>query len=421
MNGAVSSTSWERFAAGLDLLFERNPFYREKWASSRLTRASIQSPDDLSLLPFTTKEELLHDQQLNAPYGSNLSYSLQQYTRLHQTSGSSGRRLRWLDTPASWQWILDCWQVIFAASGVTAESRLFFPFSFGPFLGFWAAFEAAQRLPAFVLAGGGLSTRARLQLLRDNACDVVCCTPTYALRLVEVARDDGIDLASAGVKTLILAGEPGANVPATRRLLEEAWRARIIDHCGMTEVGSFGVEYVDWPGHLTLLADEVIAEFVSPQGDAYVAEGEMGELVITNLGRWGSPLVRYRTGDLVVWRRKGTGNTPVVYLEGGILTRVDDMVWIRGNNVYPSAVEAVVRRFTEIDEFEMIATGEPGRMDLLIRVEPRPSGAVNAASLATAVETAIHDRLYFRPSVEAVAPGTLTRYDMKSRRFIRRP
>src|SRR5207344_1229543 len=137
-------------------------------------------------------------------------------SRLHQTSGTSGKPLRWLDTPDSWSALLDCWTINYRVVGLRQGDRLFFPFSFGPFLGFWTAFEAAARLGYFCLPGGGMSSVARLRLLLDHQTTVILCTPTYALHLSEVAREEGIDLASSAVRAVIVAGEPGGSIPATR-------------------------------------------------------------------------------------------------------------------------------------------------------------------------------------------------------------
>lgn len=414
----LTAQQWAKFTGGLDDVLATNPFYQEKLRQAGLTAAAFRSPADLARLPLTTKEELLADQQAQPLYGTNLTYPLGAYTRLHQTSGSSGRRLRWLDTPASWSWILDCWDLIYRAIELRTDDRLFFAFSFGPFLGFWAGFEGALRQRCFVIAGGGMSTLARLQCLRENAVTIVLCTPTYALRLAELAEHEGIDLAGAPVRALVLAGEPGGNIAATRRRIETAWGARVFDHSGMTEIGSLGIEFAEHPGKLFLLETECIAEFLAPGTNDAVPAGTLGELVITNLGRWGSPLLRYRTGDLVRWRAdEAPAGYPFVYLDGGILGRADDMLWIKGNNVYPSAVEDIVRTFTEVAEFALEAVDSVHGTNLRILVEP--TSPIQTETLAARVAKAVHDRLYFHPEVKVVAANTLPRFEMKASRFRR--
>lgn len=414
----LQQRQWASLQAGLDRALRSNSFYRHKLEAARVDPADLRSLADLGRLPLTTKQELLDDQERSPPYGTNLSRPVGVYTRLHQTSGTStGRRLRWLDSPGGWEWVLDCWTVIYEAAGVRPDDRFFFPFSFGPFLGFWAAWEGAARLGRFVLAGGGLTTRARLDLLLENRITFVLCTPTYALRMAEVALQDGLDLAASPVRCLILAGEPGASIPATRRRLETVWGARVLDHYGMTEIGSLGVEFESLPGRLFVLEDQAIAEFLRPGTTEPVPEREVGELVLTNLGRWDSPLIRYRTGDLVRWRRDVfPAGRPLVHLEGGILGRTDDMLWIKGNNVYPSAIENIVREFAEVGEFAVAIHGSGPTAELEIQIEPLP-GRPGEAALLDAVSRAVQDRLYFRPRVTFVEPGSLPRFEMKSQRF----
>ncbi len=307
-----------RVHALLNEVVPGNRFYARKFAGCDL--------NDLTGLPFTTKAELVADQLENPPYGSGLTYPLDRYCRLHQTSGtSSGRPLRWLDTLESWNWLLGNWGEIFRHAGLRKGDVAFFPFSFGPFLGFWTAFEAAACEGYLVLPGGGLSSTARLRFLLDHAATIVCCTPTYALHLAELAAQEGIDLAGSPVRMLIVAGEPGGSIPATRDRIESVWGARVIDHYGMTEVGPVAVETLDSPGDLLVLENRYIAELLEPNGDRPAGDGQMAELVLTNLGRVGSPLIRYRTGDLVKGCRKADG----MVLKGGILAhgRHDPRPW----------------------------------------------------------------------------------------------
>lgn len=416
---ALERLQWSKLSDGLDRVFASIPFYRQRFAASGIGRGDIQSLADFKRLPFTTKAELLDDQQAKPPYGTNLSLPLSKYIRCHQTTGTSGRRLRWLDSPESWSWLTEeLWPAIFIAAGLRDDDRLFFPFSFGPFLGFWAAFDGAQKMGRFVLAGGGFSTSARLELLLEHQITVVLCTPTYGLRLAEAAAAEGFDLPSSKVRMLIVAGEPGGSIPAVRRKLESGWGARVFDHSGMTEIGSLGAEFEELPGKPFLLEDHCIAEVIDPQAAKPIGEGELGELVLTNLGRWDSPLLRYRTGDLVRARfgdAPASAPFPYVHLVGGVLGRVDDMLWIKGNNVYPSAVEAVLREFDSIAEFQLVAAQPIG--ELTIRIET--SGAVHA-DFARRIETAVYNRLHFRPAVELVKSGELPRFEMKASRLVKR-
>jgi phenylacetate-CoA ligase len=408
---------WERLRTLLNDIVPQNRFYSTKLAEAGVNLAAIQSVADLARLPLTTKEELVADQAQYPPYGQVLTYPLRCYSRLHQTSGTVGRPLRWLDTPESWNRLLDCWEAMFQIVGLKAEDRLFFPFSFGPFLGFWTAFDAASRRGNLCLPGGGMSSIGRLRFLLDNEATVVFCTPTYALRLAEVAQQELVDLAGSSVRMIIVAGEPGGSIPATRRRIESAWGARVFDHNGLTEVGPVGIECPENPAGIHLLEADYLAEVLDPASGRPVQPGQVGELVLTGLVRWGSPALRYRTGDLV---RPAAQPCPcgraLLRLDGGILGRTDDMIHLRGNNFYPSALEAVIHRFPEVVEYR-VEVDQTGPMAAL-RVEVEAAELGNG--LAERVGRAIRDELMFRAEVRAVPPGTLPRFEMKARRVVTR-
>ena len=392
-------TQWSRLSARLPELGRGNAFYHAK-----LPKAARE----LRELPFTTKAELSEDQAAHPPFGTNLTYPIERYVRLHQTSGTTGRPLRLLDTAESWEWWRECWQPIFRAAGVTARDRIFFAFSFGPFVGFWSAFAGAERLGALCLTGGAMTTTERVAAIVATDATVLMSTPTYALRLAEAAREEGIDLARSALRVSIHAGEPGASIPATRERIEKELGVESFDHTGATEVGAHGFSCAARDG-VHINESEFIVEVLDVTGGAR-DEGE-GELVLTNLGRWGMPVIRYRTGDRVHAVR-GTcacGRT-LVKLVGGIAGRVDDMLTVRGVNVFPSAIEATVRRFDEVGEYR----GELARvreMDELRCVVEAP------ADVADRVGAAIHRELGIRCLIEAVSPGALPRFEMKAKRF----
>lgn len=400
----------------LRAILPTNAFYRRKLTG--LSPNELRTHADFAQLPFTTKPELAADQNEQPPYGSALTFPLERYCRLHQTSGTStGHPLRWLDTPESWETLLRCWRVSFPFMGLTTRDKVFFPFSFGPFLGFWTAFEAATRAGYLCIPAGGMTSTARLRFLVEHDCTVVFATPTYALHLSELAAKEGIDLAASSVRALVVAGEPGGNIPATRERIEAVWGARVFDHYGMTEVGPVAVEAAEQRGHMYLLESEYLAEILAPGTNNPVPPGEFGELVLTNLARVGSPVIRYRTGDIV---RVATGADPTGRtwrrLDGGILGRADDMIHVRGNNLYPAAIEAIVRRFPQVAEYRIVVDHTGPLADLRIEVEP---AAGDGRELAEHVSRAVRDELLFRVEVRPAAPGSLPRFEMKARRVVR--
>jgi len=402
----------------LAAILPRNAFYQKTLAGLDPAVASLE--DFSRRFPFTTKEELAADQRVRPPYGGNLTYALDKYTRFHQTSGTSSAPLRWLDTPESWSWMLENWKEVFRAAGISAGDRIYFAFSFGPFIGFWLAYEAACQLQCLCIPGGSLGSGGRLRAICENQATVLCCTPSYAARLAEVAAEEKINLYDSSIRRIIVAGEAGGSIPATRKRLEKLWpKARVFDHHGMTETGPVSHECPAQPGLLHILEAAMLAEVIDVSG-APVAEGQTGELVLTTLGRWGSPVLRYRTGDLV--RPIHFGRQPCACgrhdlgLQGGILGRADEMVIVRGVNVYPTAVEEIVRGFAEIAEYEVRVDKSASLTELILRIEPR-SGCGDPAALLQRVQGALQAAFQLRVPVALAPAGSLPRFEMKAKRW----
>jgi phenylacetate-CoA ligase len=391
----------------LAAILPQNAFYATKFGALQLPITW----EAFRVLPFTTKAELVADQASAPPVGAIATYAPGRYATYHQTSGTTGRPLVVLDTPESWAWWAECWQYVYAAAGVTARDRIFFAFSFGPFIGFWSAYDAARRLGAMVIPGGGLDSRARLELLLRTQATVLVCTPTYALHLAEVAREHALPIRDSAIRVTMHAGEPGASIPAVRARIEDAWGARAFDHAGGTEIGAYGYA-CDRREGLHVNEAEFIAEVLDPDTAAPCAEGASGELVITNLGRTGWPVIRYRTGDIVTSGTRGCrcGRT-FLMLPGGIVGRTDDLIILRGVNVYPSAVEAIVRTFP-VEEFRLVRTRSGALDELSVEVET-PSEA-----MAGEIARVLRERLAVRISTRAVPVGSLPRWELKARRLV---
>jgi phenylacetate-CoA ligase len=417
----LASQSADRLSRLVQNIYGRNPFYTAKFDAAGIRPRELEFPADLAKLPLTTKQELTADQRASPPWGTNLTEPLESYTRYNQTSSTTGDPLRWLDTNDSWQWMLECWKVKFGAARVDARDRIFFPFSFGPFLGFWTAFEAGCQLGAHCIPAGGMSSQTRLALIDALKPTVMCCTPSYALRLLEVAselRHGKPGLESSSLRVLIVAGEQGGSIPSTRERIEEGWGARVIDHHGLTEVGPVSFECWESPGGLHVNEDEYICEVLEPRSDREVPDGERGELIITNLGRAASPLIRYRTGDIVI-KRDGLCQCGRTFsrLEGGILARVDDMVTVRGVNVYPSAVEAIVRGFSEVAEYRATVASNGSLRELSVEIELLP-GVRSTSALTDRLGAVLRDSLGLTVPLRVVERGALPRFEMKARRFV---
>ena len=417
---ALTALQGERLARLLAAIHGRNTFYTRKFDEAGVDVAAVRWPDGLAGLPLTTKAELVADQQANPPWGTALTEPLDRYTRYCQTSSTTGSPLRWIDTNESWQSMLESWKTVFRAARVAPGDRVFFPFSFGPFLGFWTSFEAGCQMGLHCVPGGGMTSSLRLSTMDTVGATVVCCTPTYALRLAEVAALErpGRPLGGGTVRVLIVAGEPGGSIPGTRQRIEESWGARVIDHHGLTEVGPMSFECWEAPGALHLIEHDYLCEVLEPGSPRPVPDGTPGELVVTTLGRTACPVIRYRTGDIVVRMAAPCvcGRTGA-RLAGGVLSRTDDMVNIRGVNVYPSAIESVVRGCREIVEFRSTVSSAGTLRSLRVEIEVTPHAA-DAAAVEGIVSAGLREALGLTVGVQVVGPGTLPRFDMKARRFI---
>jgi phenylacetate-CoA ligase len=395
---------------------ERSPFWRQKLAG-----IDPSTVDDVRRLPFLTKDELIADQAAHPPYGTAITCSPDLAVAYHHTSGTTGKApLRVFATRRDWDWGANAWARALYAFGLRATDRVYFPFGYGPFIGFWGAHYAVQKIGALAIAGGAQPSEHRLRQMVETGATAVVATPSYALRLAAVAEQMGLDLArGTRVRMLIHAGEPGASIPATKQMIEQQWGACAGDFAGMTETaGISAFECSARSGGIHIAEDHFIEEVIDPATAEPVPQGELGERVTTGLGLGSLPIVRYRTRDLV---RRGPaetcscGRTFDVY-QGGILGRTDDVRIVRGTNVHPSAVEGVVRQFPQIREFRIVVSAS----GITLELEPLPEVA-DADMVARRISDELayaHEGLRFEARL--MEPGALPTFELKARRLVDR-
>ena len=386
-----------------------NEFYAAKLGERRRVESLEEFREEI---PFTTKDELAADHEDHPPYGTTLTYPLETYTRFHHTSGTRGNPMAWLDDPAGWAWILESWQWVWSNAGTRSGDSAFFPFSFGPFLGFWSAFEAAAAMGIRAIPGGGLSSEDRLRMMALHRPQFMACTPTYSLHLALVGKGMGLPVDRLGIKALVVCGEPGGSIPEVRERIEAEWGARVIDHHGMTETGPVTVSDPDHPDLLRIYHSSYHAEVVSPESLEQVTLGEVGELVLTTLGRYGAPLIRYRTGDLVRPVASEKTDPAPFALQGGIIGRADDMVVVRGVNIYPSAIEAVVRSVDGVGEYQVEVDEQGTLPEISLVIENLGDGRSEEA-----LEARLRSVFSMRIPVRAVEFGTLPVSEVKAQRW----
>ena len=403
----MSATRPDRASELLELVLERNPFQL-----ARAEAVGLGSHPALADLRPLEKRDLVLDQQRNPPFGTNLTHPLERYTYMHQTSGTTGPPLRVLDTAEDWSW----WRSLFAdtlsVTGVRPGDRVALAFSFGPHVQFWAAKDGLQEVGAMAIPLGGMTSVQRLRTIGELEATALMCTPTYALRLLEVALEERLEGALESVERIICTGEPGASLPRMRGRIEEGFGARCHDHAGLTEAGPFAYPCPEGGG-MHLYEDEFVCEILD-DGLRPVAPGERGELVVTPLGRTGFPVLRYRTGDVVVRvDERCPGGHEDRWLPGGIVGRTDDMVVIRGMNVYPSAIEEAVRGVRGAGEFRITFYSERMGMDEVKLEVELPSGPE-----ARELQELMRQQFGLRVRVVPVAAGVLPRHEGKARRVI---
>lgn len=405
---------------------ERSPFHRRRFEAAGFEPSQLKTLDDLRRIPPMTREEWMDAQAAHPPYGDLPAAPVETAIRFHTTSGTTGRMpLRALDGTRDWAWISEMWCYGFHAFGVRPRDTVFFAFSYASFIGFWGAHYGCEKLGAMVIPSGSLPTESRIKLIVENGATVVCATPTYVLRMAEVAREMGIDIRTASkVDKIILSGEPSGSVPAVRRKIEDTWGAPCGDSAGMTEIGTIMVfECRHRPGGMHILEDHFIEEVVDPETLEPVDHGERGERIVTSFGRGILPLIRYRTRDLVkrVPASHCTCGRTFDLYEGGILGRVDDMHKIRGTNVYPRAVEALVREHKEIDEFQIVLTREEDKDEITVRVDLVPGTEDHWPHIKQELFKDLaeaHENLRF--NLELVECGSLPRFELKAKRLVDR-
>lgn len=403
--------------------WETSPFHRRLYEQAGVTPDQIQTLDDIRKLPFMTRADWMNNQAELPLFGDLITRPREEAIRYHLTSGTSGRQpLRVLDSRKDWSWIAEQWCYGFWGFGVRPTDTVFFAFSYGSFIGFWGAHYCCEKMGCLVLPSGNMTTESRVKQIVEMGATVVCATPTYALRMGQVAQQLGIDLRNDGrVRRVIVSGEPA--VPATKRMIEDMWGGICGDTAGMTEIGTIMIfECEKQPGGTHIIEDHFIEEVIDPDTGEPCDYGQRGERVVTSFGRGFIPLIRYRTKDLVMkvpYTTCSCGRTGDLY-DGGILGRVDDMKLIRGTNVYPRAVEAILREYSEVEEFQIVLTREDNiRDEITVQIELKPGYADDSwAGLQSKLGKDLadnHEGLRF--NVARAAEGELPRFELKAKRL----
>ncbi|GCE44239.1 Phenylacetate-coenzyme A ligase [Rhodococcus wratislaviensis] len=400
----------------------RSPYYRRSFAEAGFSIDQLRTWDDYQRIPFLTRDQWMHSQNSVPPYGELPVVGHEGAIRIHTTSGTSGRTpLRALDSRKDWFWSAEMWCYALWGQGVRSSDIAYMAFGYGSFIGFWGLHNGLEKMGALVVPGGAQSTTQRVKQIVDFDCTVVATTPTYAFRMAQEARALGIDLPASKVRTLVLSGEPAGMIPETKALIEAEWGAKAYDTAGMTEISTiFMFEPKDQPGGCHIIEDHLYEQVVDSDTLEELPYGERGERVTTSFGRSAIPLIKYRTGDAVVkvpHTSTTNGRTFDLY-EGGILGRVDDMKLVRGTNMYPRAVEGIVRGYA-VEEFQIRIEKVGIRDEIFLTVEPHVGIADHEwsameAQLGNELAEA-HEGLRF--IIQRAETDSLPRFELKAKRL----
>ena len=405
--------------------YATTPFHQRKFDAAGFKAEQLKTLDDIRRIPIMTREEWMESIMEKPMFGDLLATDVTNAVRYHLTSGTSGRTpIRVLDSMKDWDWISEMWCYGLWGFGVRPEDTVYFAFGYGSFIGFWGAHYCCEKIGALVIPGGAQTTEGRVKQIVEMGATTLCSTPTYALTLWQKAREMGIDLAKdSKVNKLICSGEPAGSIPAVKRQLEETWGAKCGDTAGMTEVGTIMIfECSHQPGGTHIIEDHFIEEALRPDSDEPVGYGELGERVVTSFGRGFIPAIRYRSKDMVMKVPASTctcGRTWDIY-DGGIRGRWDDMKLIRGTNVYPRAVEAIIREYVAVDEFQIYIWRKEELLDeITIKLEMTPGYEAHWPDLQQKLAKDLaeaHEGLRF--NIERVNYGTLPRFELKAKRLV---
>ncbi|MCD0504480.1 phenylacetate--CoA ligase family protein [Bordetella petrii] len=396
--------------------------YQRVFAAAGFQPDDLKSFADLRKLPFTRKSDYMAGLQAEPPFGSLAAVQPGEAVRVHFSSGTTARPAPVLWTQADIDRWADLYSRYLYAQGLRRGDVFQCMFNYAWFVGGLGATLAAQQVGALVIPASSGDTQRQIETIFQYGTQCVIGTPSFMAHMAEAAQAMGRDLAGSSVRMVCVGGEPGASIPGTRERIERQWGAKMYDCYGALECQPIGWDTASQLGP-TLAEDFIYVEILHPDTHEPVPDGERGVLVLTHLDRQACPLVRWWTGDMVVRdSRPAPDGRTHARLAGGVLGRADDMLIVRGVNLFPSAVEDIVRAFPGLtNEYVLVlddSVKDPNTGFLTgvkLRVE-RERGA--AADLGERLSQRLREKLQVRFHVEVVESGTLPRTVHKATRVI---
>ena len=410
----------ERLRAMVAYVHERSPYWRRKLEAAGVQPGEIRSVADLPRLPFTTRADLDAEQAAHPPFGEYTASPRESWQGLYTTSGTSGRKLKRVVSRRDWRLMIER----FYRTPSPPPGEMFM--LLGPIdgvLGATVGVEAARERGAIPVLAGMWDTRTKVEAIAELRPGVIAGAASYIMHLAEVAREMGIDLSACGLRGVTSFGEPGVGIEATQAVIASSFGvSEIIDGYGLTEVWPLGGNCPHSPA-LHIPDDLVAVECIDPDTLEPLAEGETGEIVFTNLVGDTQPLLRYRSRDIGRLSFSepcacGSTVTRIAAIEG----RTDDMIWYRGVNFFPSAVENIVRRDGALSpEYRIVLDDGPRGMPVVTVQVEALAEPQQPAAMHERVRNALRGGLGVNPEVEILTLGTLPRLEQaKAKRVLDR-
>jgi len=402
--------------------YDNSPFYHDLYRDAGIEPGDIKTLDDIRKVPKVEKATLRDIQKKEPfPYGTILAVPLEDVTEYRQTSGTTGQPVYHPETWQDWEWSAESWAYALYAYGFRDYDRVFMPFGYSINIAFWAGHYAAEKIGCEVVPGGVLNTEARILKIRELKATALMATPTYVLGMADTARKLGIEPArDLNIKKIVVAGEPGGSIPATRKRMEEAWGAKVYDQVGATEIGHWGYECVAQCGlHINEALHLVEIEDIDT-GEAITEPGKRGSMVISTFDRLAHPCIRFDSKDLIEWgppEKCECGRT-FRLVPGGVTGRADDITKVKGVLLAPAAIEEVVRAIPQLgDEYEVEVTKRGDIDNIALKVELLPEYETEIDTVRDNLSRELRDKTSLRYDLEFSKYGSLPRYETKAKRF----
>ncbi len=417
----------ERIQHQLHVVYDELPFYRRHYDAHGFHPDDVTTLADFSTkVPVITKKMLVADQQAHPPFGSyTRRTSMGEISRIHGSSGTSGVPTLYAVSEGDWKRAAQVHAMAQWCAGVRPDDLVQVGFPFGLFFGGWGVIQGVEEIGAALFPLGVAESEKHLDFIQRLRPTVFSGTPSYCMHLLSVAHERGVDLRQSSVRLLLVGGEPGGSLPGTRDLLEQGWGATLVDAGSTSEMYPFQANVGCEAGTGThIISDEIYPEIVDKDDlNLPVHDGQRGALVYTHLWRESQPMIRFAPGDESFMSNEPCpcGRT-YPRLPEGVLGRLDDMLVIRGANIFPSAIETGLRSVPGFGpEFEIHVTKKGALDEILVRAEYDPlvaHGAEDLRSLQGAGESVLKRLTGIRIPVQVIDPGTIPSTVFKARRVV---